>query len=248
MDEQGERIPDTPITIFPSADGENSPSQVRRRSLHSREDSRDVLRRLARVTSTSPSLESQSSKHANAAASDEKGPQERPADSSTDEGPHTKMDTKLEGPEGRAADDTRTFVDIAGLRRISSTDSASTKRSSIAHSDGDPIDRIEAEMKLFAPLDNQSERGSIRAPSPLPEDDEDEEEPSVEETPRPPKFDPVSRPTPKVTGAFVETPVTVKIDKAAQFEPDMLKPRIKKASPRGCRRLFPPWPVSQRQG
>ncbi len=76
-------------------------------------------------------------------------------------------------------------------------------------------------MKLFAPLDIGSERGSIRAPSPSPEDDEDDEddEPGVEDTPRPQKPDPLSAPTPKVTGAYVETPATVKIaSKAERFE------------------------------
>ncbi|KAE8452341.1 hypothetical protein EG329_001041 [Mollisiaceae sp. DMI_Dod_QoI] len=58
-------------------------------------------------------------------------------------------------------------------------------------SDADPEERIVAEAKLFELQDNKS-----NAPS----DDE-----HLEETPRP-KVDPLSSTTPKVTGAYVETP------------------------------------------
>ncbi|KAJ4295784.1 hypothetical protein N0V88_004486 [Collariella sp. IMI 366227] len=83
-----------------------------------------------------------------------------------------------------------------------------TKRGSFVHSDFDPTERIEGEMKLFAPLENQSERGSLRVPSPEPEED------APEETPRVSRVDPLTQPTPRVTGAFVETPATVKVEKA----------------------------------
>ena len=98
----------------------------------------------------------------------------------------------------------------------------------MAPSDGDPIDRIEAEMKLFAPLDNYSERGSIKAPSlPVSDDERDEDDPCVEETPRAPRADPLTLPTPRVTGAYVETPATVKTEVPREFGPPLasLAPR-----------------------
>ena len=67
-------------------------------------------------------------------------------------------------------------------------------------SDIDPEERITAEARLFDLQDNKSERNSIRAPSPAPSDDE-----KLDETPRP-KANPLSLPTPRVTGAFIETP------------------------------------------
>jgi hypothetical protein len=94
------------------------------------------------------------------------------------------------------------------------------------HSEMDPTDRIEAEMKLFAPQDNYSEKGSVRALSPAPDfkeedlDGDDVDEDEVEATPKPKKQDPLSMPTPRVTGAYVETPVTVKVDKVEDEKPN----------------------------
>ncbi|KAG5989197.1 hypothetical protein E4U43_004545 [Claviceps pusilla] len=128
-------------------------------------------------------------------------------------------------------------VGFAGLRRANSAESVKSKRSSM-QSEADPTARIEGEMKLFALADNQSERGSIRAPSlgsdsdreedtehrrndgggggggggddDDDDDDGDEDDHLAETTPKPQKHDFVSMPTPKITGAFIETPVTVK--------------------------------------
>jgi hypothetical protein len=80
-------------------------------------------------------------------------------------------------------------------------------------------------MKLFAPQENQSERGSLRAPSPEPEEE------APEETPKPTKTDPLTQPTPRITGAFVETPATVKVEKAGspvaiQTTAERLEPEI----------------------
>ncbi|KXH60782.1 hypothetical protein CNYM01_04318 [Colletotrichum nymphaeae SA-01] len=105
-------------------------------------------------------------------------------------------------------------VDFAARRRErrqKSTDSAKDNRKSVALSDGDPTDRIEQERNLFAPADNQSERGS-RAPSAEPTT-EDEDKDLAGETPRPKKVDPLSLPTPRVTGAYVETPATLKVER-----------------------------------
>ncbi|KAL2137048.1 hypothetical protein VTI74DRAFT_9654 [Chaetomium olivicolor] len=106
-----------------------------------------------------------------------------------------------------AKSDGRPTVGFAGLQRSSSVESRLTKRGSFVHSDSDPTERIEGEMKLFAPLENQSERGSLRAPSPEPEED------APDETPKPSRIEPLTQPTPKVTGAFVETPPTVKVER-----------------------------------
>ncbi|KAK0628129.1 hypothetical protein B0T17DRAFT_588339 [Bombardia bombarda] len=109
-----------------------------------------------------------------------------------------------------AKGDVRLTVGFAGLRRDSSVDSSSEKQSFLANSDVDPTERIQGEMNLFAPLENQSERGSLRAPSPSPTPEED----AQNKTPRPPKPDPLAQPTPRVTGAYVETPVTIKVEKS----------------------------------
>ena len=58
--------------------------------------------------------------------------------------------------------------------------------------DADPEERITGEARLFDLLDNKSEKGSSRAQTP------------------PPAVDPMTLPTPKVTGAFIETPATVR--------------------------------------
>ncbi|KAK3695209.1 hypothetical protein B0T22DRAFT_371543 [Podospora appendiculata] len=165
-----------------------------------RDDSRDLLRRLALAT-TSPSP----------------SPEPRPA---KDDG-----DVAARGREGRdatrqrksdvAKGDVRPSVGFVGLRRGSSVSSGSDKRSNLALSDSDPTDRIEGEMKLFAPAENHSERGSLRAPSPDPD-----EGGTNNETPRPGKLDPLAQPTPRVTGAFVETPATVKVEKPQQPSAD----------------------------
>lgn len=110
-------------------------------------------------------------------------------------------------PNGADKTGVRPTVGFAGLPRSASSESGLSKRASFVHSDSDPTDRIEGEMKLFAPMDNQSERGSLRAPSPEPEED------AADETPKPIKPDPLTMPTPRVTGAFVETPATVKVEK-----------------------------------
>ncbi|EAQ90787.1 hypothetical protein CHGG_02722 [Chaetomium globosum CBS 148.51] len=108
---------------------------------------------------------------------------------------------------GGAKSDVRPTVGFTGLSRSSSAELRVAKRGSFVHSDSDPTERIEGEMKLFAAQENQSEKGSLRALSP----DTEEEVPA--ETPKPTKVDPLTQPTPRVVGAFVETPATVKVEK-----------------------------------
>lgn len=82
------------------------------------------------------------------------------------------------------------------------------------HSEPDPTERLEAELKLFAPTDNQSEPGSVRAQSPTSEPEGGES--LADATPKPKRQDPLSMPTPKVTGAYVETPATIRVEKVKQ--------------------------------
>lgn len=172
-----------------------------RQATEARRDSRDLLRRLALAANTSPAADQRPNVDGGSA-------RDRP-------GRDTARQRRTDG----AKVDARPTVGFAGLHRESSVESLSDKRSNFAHSDSDPTERIEGEMKLFAPLENYSEKGSLRAPSPLsspsPELDGGEEAGDVEETPKPTKPDPVTQPTPRVVGAFVETPVTVKVGKSA---------------------------------
>ncbi|ROW16154.1 hypothetical protein VPNG_01804 [Cytospora leucostoma] len=96
-------------------------------------------------------------------------------------------------------------VGFAGIPRSSSTKSM---RSTQSRASADPTARIEGEMNLFALADNMSERG---APSSRPESESGVEAKTndADVTPRPPKVDPLSMPTPQVTGAYVETPVKI---------------------------------------
>jgi hypothetical protein len=206
--EEGEHIPNTPVTVFrhstkarledktgPGIGNQDDavlPSEDRRDSI-SKGDSRDVLRRLARVASLSPAPETR--------AIESEREVKRGGDKTTA--------SKTEGAsETKGVDNIKPTVGFAGLQRDPSTDSLSSKRSSMARSDTDPTERIEGEMKLFAPMENHSERGSVRAPSPEAEEDEGK----FDETPRPAKIDPLTLPTPKVTGAYVETPASVMVD------------------------------------
>ncbi|KAI2465876.1 hypothetical protein F4781DRAFT_374697 [Annulohypoxylon bovei var. microspora] len=170
-----------------------------------RNDSQNLLRRLARATSASPPAEKTIPK----IISDDPPPKEKPDSRENsrsrlarEERRSKNLEVKnLEAKSSRE----RPTVGFAGLHPVSSSDSIREKRGSLHGSEADPLDRIEAELRLFAPLDNYSEKGSVRAPSPV------SSEPAEEETPRTNKFDPLTLPTPRVTGAYVETPATVRV-------------------------------------
>ncbi|KAF9871394.1 hypothetical protein CkaCkLH20_11041 [Colletotrichum karsti] len=138
---------------------------------------------------------------------------------------------KSEDPKPSPTDEAKTASESdrpksAGLRRERqnrSGEAAKDGRKSVAMSDSDPTERIEGEINLFAPTDGQSERGTSRATSVEPESDEDKSL-FADETPRPLKVDPLSLPTPKVTGAYVDTPATVRVDK---LQEKSIKPAIK---------------------
>ncbi|KAH6970924.1 hypothetical protein BKA56DRAFT_558199 [Ilyonectria sp. MPI-CAGE-AT-0026] len=222
----GQRIPDTPVTIFKAREtkyqapveerGEsskaNDAADVARpelSNLHKRGDSRDLLRRLARAASSSPAPETEARRPASPLPSDK--PVTQDSDFTSGRPRRTSENAPRHIQHQRKDNETsKPTVGFTGIPRTRSTDSVKSKRSSM-QSELDPTDRIEGEMKLFALGDNQSEKGSIRAPSPLP-DSEDEKE-DVEATPRAPKPDPLTMPTPKITGAYVETPATVKVEK-----------------------------------
>lgn len=231
----GRQVPDTPVTIYKS-NVERVADEVRRAaerkaerkevkkddrqppardanalSPQKREQSRDLLRKLAHVTSFSPAAEPR----------DEERPTNPATTSLKADAPRAsslKRTSLLDGGRRRTSNTSNTSkntsssdrptVGFAGLRSRS-TDSRKSKRSSM-HSEQDPTDRIEAEERLFAPMDNYSERGSVRAPSPLVDDSDGN---GNEATPRPAsKLDLKSMPTPRAPGAYVETPVTVKKD------------------------------------
>lgn len=220
----GERMPQSPVTVYKTREERiaharaNSKSSVdldkkdpqSPRPTHKRADSRDLLRQLARAASTSPAPEPQPKKSAlsNRNSSSSTSDRRSPRRASTT---NNITGRKKTGREGGSA---RPTVGFASLRRTKSSASSGSKRSSV-HSE-DPTDRIDAEAKLFAPRDDYSERGSVRASSPA-SDSKKESEGEIEVTPKALRVDPKSLPTPRVTGAYVDTPVTVK---SQRFESD----------------------------
>lgn len=217
----GERIPDTPVTIYKSQRENVEPHQTEEEFLnndqnparlglsHRRTDSRDLLRRLARAASSSPAPEPEPRQVADTDKPASVPQDPKPDAASTISQPSTSNGFRNR-QQRRKDSDTKPTVGFTGLPRSRSTDSVKSKKS--MNSDADPTARLEAEANLFAPGDNHSERGSIKAPSPEPDSDSDDEK-NVEVTPRPSKPDPLTMPTPKIMGAYVETPATVKVEK-----------------------------------
>ncbi|VUC26238.1 unnamed protein product [Clonostachys rosea] len=232
----GERIPDTPVTVYKSrperagdsaqkkGDQANQQNDNKKASTKTtplsrrRADSKDLLSRLARATSSSPLLNTETKKAPSHRASDKISTSI--GSSTTGRSSRTLLGAvagrrKKAINDGETKPSERPTVEFAGLRRVRSTESSGSKRFS-THSETDPTDRIEAEMKLFAPHDNHSERGSVRAPSPASSDGHILKKEVVgdeEMTPQKPNIDPLTMPTPRVTGAYVETPATVKVEK-----------------------------------
>ncbi|KAK4165845.1 hypothetical protein QBC43DRAFT_207810 [Cladorrhinum sp. PSN259] len=166
-----------------------------------RDDSRHLLHRLSMTAGTNP-LSNPPIRSIGEALS-------------TRDGDREPVDTGRRRRIASARSDGRPTVGFVGLRRSDSVESGLSKRSGALQSEPDPTERIEGEMNLFAPLENQSERGSLRAPSPEPEEEPDEEKLPIE-TPKVSRPDPLTQPTPRVTGAFVETPATVKAEKPVE--------------------------------
>lgn len=240
----GERIPGTPITVYKShrsADGGaraaasggpvHDKGSTAADAGNKQRDSYDLLRRLARATSSSPAPEAGGKQQPARPGSEHNSDKMTKSVTSgrpSDNGSKTARSARANARDNNNNNNNnpKPTVGFAGLQRERSADSAKSKRSSM-QSEMDPTDRIEAEMKLFAPHDNHSERGSVRAPSPG--SDEDDDRPA-EATPKPQKPDPLSMPTPRVTGAYVETPATVRVDKRDdQEEPKPAKEHEAKA-------------------
>lgn len=225
-EDDGEQIPNTPITVFKkpgSVPAANAGEGATRRASSSwerpvpRNDSHDLLRLLARAASNSPASEQQVALEGDAKDDAQRAVTGLEKSDSGDSGKERRLD--------RTADDPKPRVGFAGLRREPSIESTSDKRSSLSLSDIDPTERIERELQLFAPAENHSERGSLRAPSP------DLEDECLEETPRPARPDPLTLPTPKVTGAYVETPVTIKAERVEDVPlPQIVEPEQAKAT------------------
>jgi hypothetical protein len=212
LEPRGEPIRDTPVVVFRNSSdralGEGNQNrgkqdEDKREALY-RSDSHDLLRRLARATSSSPGQQSAMTEQAKDASSPEKPVNEQLTETRSLNRSPIPQERRVRNLEFKNPKD-RPTVGFADLIRIPSSDSIQERRTSKPTSEIDPTDRIEAELNLFAPVDNYSEKGSIRAPSPVPS------EPIEEETPRPVKPDPLTQPTPRVTGAYVDTPATVRV-------------------------------------
>ncbi|TGJ84148.1 hypothetical protein E0Z10_g4615 [Xylaria hypoxylon] len=210
---RGEPIHDTPVVIFKkpsdrtlgSSDHDRIQENKDKCGALSRSDSHDLLRRLARATSSSPRENlSETEKDKEAPITEKTAIKQLVEARNLNRSPLPQEEGKVRSLEIKNSKD-RLTVGFADLMRIPSSDSVEEKRSSMPTSEVDPTDRIAAELNLFAPLDNYSEKGSIRAPSPVPS------EPIDEKTPRPLKVDPLTQPTPRVTGAYVDTPATVRV-------------------------------------
>lgn len=267
---EGERIPDTPVTIFRKSRQER-PSEVLRRARASSdtEDYRSSStgardrstylsrRRVAPAPGTNPEVDAthgrsdgqQDHQHDTNPEQSTAPPTSRndpPKSPAPEENNQKGKPTTKTGRDSKNFDNQKPSVGSAELPRASFSKSAGIKKSKMSHSDSDPTERIEREVQLFAPVDTQSDRGSIRVPSPAIPDDEsggkrkmtdgerkvsngdanaknddktktDGEGADVEATPRPKRQQNIlSMPTPRVTGAYVETPATVKVEPLAE--------------------------------
>lgn len=250
LEEEGYHIPGTPITVFPPGcyKPSSSCSSNYVPPGHKCEDSYETLRKLARLLSKSPAPQdlreedegerlaefdlAQRRKEESAEQVEKSEVEKREAKSENsrsksaqasveveeeDEAPAQKLVEQLvKNPTARPGD---TYEKVLKSNTLE-TDVQIKRRSRAStppKSDVDPEERIEAEARLFDLQDNRSERNSIRAPSrsPSPADDD-----QFDETPRP-KADPLSLPTPRVTGAYIETPApsTQQVQKRRPISP-----------------------------
>ncbi|XWW96139.1 hypothetical protein V2A60_004111 [Cordyceps javanica] len=243
----GRQVPDTPVTIYKSQaeriaddvrraaakkaqekykEAETRTTVANRGanglSPQKRDQSRDLLRKLARAASASPAAPEQKPddvpRTTNAHVPNSKP--EAPRASSLKRSALLDSRRRPSNTSSNASKSASSFdrptVGFAGLARSRSSDSRKSKRSSM-HSEQDPTDRIEAEERLFAPMDNYSEHGSVRAPSPWVDE---EERVDHEATPKAAsKPDVLSMPTPRAPGAFVDTPITIKKEDRDQERP-----------------------------
>lgn len=238
----GTRIPDTPVTVYKnrreretsggSANGKNDYSERQKGDRNGLSESKNtsaatrglqqgLLQKLARATSASPGPEPEPETRRGAlgrradrglANTSSTAAARRMNRAITSDNVGSRARAHTRGANDSEEKPLKPTVGFAGLRRVRSTESTRSKRSSL-HSEGDPVDRIEAEAKLFALTDNHSERG----PSPLPDDKDSDGDGGLEATPRPRKDDPLTMPTPKIVGAYVETPAPA-LDKISDIK------------------------------
>ncbi|EGY21996.1 uncharacterized protein VDAG_03436 [Verticillium dahliae VdLs.17] len=203
--DDGERVPNTPVTVYRKP---NEREEAKTKNAESAPVVQETPKEVDVPETSRPGLEAEEAHSRNASRSRRNSADSKKAPSS----------------EAQDSDKAKPSVNFLGIRRNRSIDSNKGKRTSVALSDNDPTDRIEGEMNLFAPTDNQSERGSVRAPSIEPSSEEDSDDDLVEETPRPLRRDPLSMPTPRITGAYIETPAPVKMEeKETEKVSDLLK-------------------------
>ena len=248
LEEEGEKIPHAPITVFRAKDYEDyvkrnnitfrgstssSSSSSRERNLngnrpgsssfgHERNDSRELLRRLSRAVSRSAS-----SSPAPPTAGDQKQElanrtkivkDSNKADTNKVDIPEEDRPKDIEPNRSKPVNESK----VSGTERPDNirlekskpgesnaaglvNDLKTSDVPASSKSDVDPEERITAEARLFDLQDNRSERNSIRVPSPAPSDDG-----NFDETPRPrPKMDPMLLATPRVIGAYIETPAAI---------------------------------------
>lgn len=239
-DRNGNKISNTPVTVYDGGVRNNSrdvhdqpsskddvPTLSQQEPTPPKEDPHDLLRRLSRASSKSPSP--------------------TPAQDDAASNSEREANVRVEPvPEGKVASEykflnaSKPAVGFSGISRSNSSNSVNSKASVLS---GDPSARIAAEAKLFA-LDNFSERGSLRAPSPVSETAvEFESDKAItdlddEETPRAGKsVDVFSMPTPVVTGAFIETPAPVKSGEGMEVSPKKIvtQDRDSSISPRASK-------------
>ncbi|KAI2620792.1 hypothetical protein GGS21DRAFT_536584 [Xylaria nigripes] len=192
-----------------SGPGKALENEAKRDSV-SRNDSHDSPRRLARVASSSPGKRSKRAEQNNNGYGTETTGTNQLFETSNRNRSPLPQESGLCNPEVKNSKG-KPAVGFAGLVKVPSGDSLDAKRSSKPTSEVDPTDRIEAELDLFAPSENYSERGSNRAPSPS------KSELIDEKTPRIPKIDPLTLPTPRVSGAYVDTPATIRMEGEARL-------------------------------
>lgn len=222
---EGVQIPNTPVTIYDARSyHKKHPSKSEEEIGRIREESYDALRALSRSISRSPdnhmtnsikhetnNLESNIATTSSITANEtsRKTTIEKANDKKTTAAPSKIISTtKSEEP----ISDTK--IETTNLRPLKDTHTQS-RPNSLSRSDVDPEERIAAEAKLFELQDNMSAKNSTRAPSPPPSDEESDDFEIVEETPKPKIQDPLTMPTPRIMGAFIETPA-----------PTVRKPRI----------------------
>ncbi|KAF4630141.1 hypothetical protein G7Y89_g8001 [Cudoniella acicularis] len=239
LEEEGYPIPGTPIWVFPKGsyrfqNGRTSPDPP--------ESPGATLRALARILSPKSSTvvitdDEDEVDNEKSEKPGKKGPtRKEPKKVGRNEEAIDKQDVKDKSastevaeemheeqlPRGRSSDKLSEKAKGKAAEIITSNGldvDVDTKRhsrtSTPPKSDVDPEERITAEAKLFELQDNRSERNSIRAPSRSPSPSPSDEG-NFDQTPRP-KADPLSLPTPKVTGAYIETPApTMRVSRQAR--------------------------------